>query len=427
MYVHLQRWPLLLAFASALLLFYSGTANAKETVLEPQPSPALRALITETLQSNPGVLSVRAAVNAAAARVRGADQPLYNPELELAADQAETRTGTVGLSQAIDWADKRGARTGVASAELSAQRAAYDAARQKLVGELISALANYHTADAIHQLASQRMSLMQRFLDLAEQRQRAGDLSQVELNLAKLAHTQTVLQLSQATSNLSDARQSLVAVTGKTSLEWPALPSDIPELNAFDAASLLNELPELNVYKAQVNAARAAMELRNRERSADPKIGIRTGKEWIYRNNNDESFGATGLTLSVPLYVRNTFKAEVEAANEDLIQAQALLQERYLRVQSQLLSSAERFRLSRNAWNAWLSTGQSSISSQVTLLERIWQSGEMSTTDYLVQLQQALATRTDALSVQGRLWTAWADWLVSSGQMTTWLGEDNAQ
>ncbi len=427
MYAHLQRWPLLLSLASTLLLFCSGAVNAEKTIIELPPSPILRSLINETLQNNPGIRSARAAVNAAAARVHGADQPLYNPELELAADQAETRTGTVGLSQAIDWVDKRGARTDVASAELSAQRAEYDAARQKLIGELISALANYHTADAIHQLANQRMSLMQRFLDLAEQRQRAGDLSQVELNLAKLAHTQTVLQLSQITSNLSDAMQSLVAVTGKADQQWPALPSDIPALNEFDTASLLNGLPEINMYKARVNAAHAAMELRNRERSADPKIGLRAGKEWIYRNNNDESFGATGLTLSVPLYVRNTFKAEVDAANEDLIQAQALLQERYLRAQTQLLSSAERFRLSRAAWNAWLRTGQPSISSQVALLERIWQSGEMSTTDYLVQLQQTLETRADALSVQGRLWTAWADWLVSSGQMTTWLGEDNAQ
>jgi cobalt-zinc-cadmium efflux system outer membrane protein len=63
----------------------------------------------------------------------------------------------------------------------------------------------------------------------------------------------------------------------------------------------------------------------------------------------------------------------------------------------------------------------------VSLLERIWQAGEMSTADYLVQLNQTLDTRTNALEVQGRLWTAWADWLVASGQADAWLGQSKAQ
>ena len=97
-------------------------------------TPALRQLLGETLENNPGVQATRSAVEAAEARMRGADQPLYNPELELDAEQAETRAATLGLSQAIDWADKRGARTSVAGAELDRARAEYVTARQQLAG-----------------------------------------------------------------------------------------------------------------------------------------------------------------------------------------------------------------------------------------------------------------------------------------------------
>ncbi len=416
-------WPVLVRLLNTLLLFAAvGTAAAQDTSVTLPATPALRNLIGETLGKNPGIQAARAAVEAAEARVRGADQPLYNPELALDAEQAETRAATLGLSQAIDWADKRGARTGVAGAELDQVRAEYAIVRQQLTGELLAALGRYHAAADVQRLAQQRLELMQRFLELAEKRRRAGDLNQVELDLARLAHTQATLQLSRTASDLAESEQSLAAVTGEPRRDWPALPGDLPALADIDADTLLANLPALRVEQGRVGAARAAVTLRTRERRPDPTLGIRAGQERGFRNGNDDAYGVVGLTLSIPLYVRNDFRAEVETAGAELIQAEQSLQDRYRRARAQLLSAAERYRLSRGAWQGWLSTGQASLGSQVELLERLWQAGEMSTTDYLVQLNQTLDTRIDALEVQGRLWSAWADWLVASGQADAWLG-----
>ncbi|MBZ0070141.1 MAG: TolC family protein [Gammaproteobacteria bacterium] len=423
-----MQWPVLLRLLSTLLLFAAvGAATAQDNPITKPATPALRQLIGETLDQNPGVQAARAAVEAAEARVRGADQPLYNPELGLDAEQAETRTGTLGLSQAIDWADKRGARTEVAGAELDRVRAEYAAVRQQLAGELLGALGRYHTAADLQDLAQQRLELMQRFLDLAEKRRQAGDLNQVELDLARLAHTQATLQLSQTASDLAEAEQGLAAITGEPRREWPLLPADLPALQTVDADALLRNLPALRVEQGRVSAARSTVTLRNRERRADPTIGVRAGQERTFRNGNDDDYGAVGLTLSIPLYVRNSFRAEVQAAGAELTQAEQSLQDNYRRARAQLLSAADRYRLSRGAWQAWLQTGQASLGSQVELLERIWRAGEMSTADYLVQLNQTLDTRSDALDVQGRLWTAWADWLVASGQADTWLGQSDAR
>lgn len=423
-----MQWPVLLRLLSTILLFAAaGTTGAQDNPTTVPASPALRQLIGETLDQNPGVQAARAAVQAAEARGRAADRPLYNPGLEVDADQAETRTGTVGLSQAIDWADKRGARTGVADAELDRVRAEYAAVRQQLAGELLGALGRYHTAADLQDLAQQRLELMQRFLDLAEKRRQAGDLSQVELDLARLARTQATLQLSQMASDLAAAEQALAAVTGEPRREWPLLPADLPALQTLDADALLTNLPALRAQQARVGAARATVTLRTRERRPDPTVGVRAGQERAFRNGNDDAYGVAGLTLSIPLYVRNSFRAEVQAAGAELTQAEQSLQDNYRRARAQLLSAADRYRLSRGAWRAWLQTGQASLGSQVSLLERIWQAGEMSTADYLVQLNQTLDTRSDALDVQGRLWTAWADWLVASGQADTWLDQSDAR
>lgn len=428
MYTLRMQWPVLVRLLSILLSFAAiGAAVAQDEPTTLRTSPALRQLIGETLDQNPGVQAARAAVEAAEARARGADQPLYNPQLELDAEQAETRTGTLGLSQSIDWADKRGARTAVAGAELDNARAEYAAVRQQLAGELIAALGRFHTATATQRLAQQRQELMQRFLDLAEQRRRAGDINQVELDLARLAHTQATLQLSQVASDQSEAEQALAAITGGPRRDWPLLPGDLPALQTVDVDALLRNLPALRAQQARVGAAQSTITLRRRERRPDPTIGVRAGQERAFRNGSDDAYSVVGLTLSIPLYVRNNFSAEVEAAGAEQTQAEQALQDAYRRARAQLLSAAERYRLGRGAWVAWQDSGQASLGSQVTLLERIWRAGEMSTADYLVQINQTLDTRLNALEVQGRLWTTWADWLVASGQIDTWIDGADAR
>lgn len=382
---------------------------------ETRMAPALPAFVRTVLEDNPRLQAARAAVDAAQAGTRAAGQPLYNPELEIGAEQAESDTTSIGVRQAIDWADKRGARHGIAVFETEAARAEFEATRQQLTAELLTALGRYHSADALDRLAQQRADLMQRFLALAEKRRRAGDLNQVELDLARLAHTQSLLQQAQASAERTDAEQALVAVTGAARQAWPALPERLPEPASFDAQTVLDGLPELQVQRARVAAARSTVTLRQREQRPDPSLGLRGGREG--------SEGLVGLSLSIPLYVRNDFRAETQAANAQLIEAQQTGQDAYRRAQARLTSAAARYRVTHDAWAAWEHSGQPSLSSQLALLERLWQAGELSTADYLLQLNQTLETRASALELRGQLWRSWFDWLAASGRFDGWLND----
>jgi cobalt-zinc-cadmium efflux system outer membrane protein len=132
---------------------YKAASSSKST------RPALAAFVREVLDSNPGVQAAEAAVNTAQALTHAASRPLYNPELEVQAERAIENTGALGLSQTIDWADKRAAPTQVTSFDQTAARARVAAVRQRLAGKILSALNRFWTAKPLLRLAERRLSL----------------------------------------------------------------------------------------------------------------------------------------------------------------------------------------------------------------------------------------------------------------------------
>jgi len=408
--------PALVAWLLVIFPWLAAGAPAGPAEGEPNQDAALTALVSETLTDNPRVQAAAAALAAAGARERGAGRAVYNPALELDVEEAGVQTASIGISQTIDWAGKRGARSAVATAERESYAAELASARQALASELLSALNKFHTRHELGLLSRRRTELTQRFLSLASRRHRAGDLPLVELNLAQLTAMQARMLQAQAGAARAGALQELVALVGNVRSAWPVFPDEPPELapGRPDVGSLLVRLPALRAQRARVDAAGAAVQLKRRERQPDPTIALRGGRE--------DSEDLVGLTLSIPLFVRNDYSAEVDASSEESIGAERQLQEMARRARSRLLFAAERYHLTRNAWMEWRQAGDISLLSQTGLLQRLWQAGELSTTDYLLQLTQSLDTQASALELRGKLWQGWIDWLAASGQVDDWLG-----
>ena len=377
--------------------------------------PALSRWISDVLSRNPEVQAAQAAVNAAGGRLRAADQPLFNPELKFEHESSDIDTTTGGISQTIDWSGKREARTGVAQSGQVAAAAELRARRQALATELLRTLADWQAADAIARISDKQRDLMTRFARLAEQRRQAGDLGQVELDLAHLAAADAAFQQSNANESRIRAQQAVTALTGNGQANWPVLTSTLPELDLerMDVDRLLADLPALQAALARVAAARASVQLSIREKRPDPTIGIRVGKE--------DSDTLTGITLSVPLFVRNTFSAEVDVANAELTQAQREAASLYQQARTDVVSTSQVYRNAIRAWKTWEASGAPRLSQRTELLDRLWRAGELSTTDYLVQLKQTLETEVSATEQHGRMWRAWADWLAASGRIAQWL------
>jgi len=395
----------------ACLLFAAVTAAEQPTVAD----PLLSGWVGNVVLNNQEIQAARAAVEVAAGQLRAADQPLFNPELEFEHESSEVDTTSGGISQTIDWSDKRSARSSVAGFELENAQAEFLARRQQLATELLLALADWHTATAIVHIDKRQTELMTRFADLAEQRRKAGDLGQIELDLAHLAAADAGFAQANADEALIRAEQTLAALTGTGVSVRPAFTLPLPDIDPqqLDVEQLLDNLPSVRAASARISAARASVRLKRLEQRPDPTVGFRMGKE--------DSDTLTGLTVSVPLYVRNSFSAEVDVASAGLVEAERAAASLMQQARANLLAAAEIYRNAHRAWKHWEASGASRLGQRTDLLDRLWRAGELNTTDYLVQMKQALDTEISAMEQRGRMWQAWAGWLAASGLVDRWL------
>ncbi|MFW2438129.1 MAG: TolC family protein [Arenicellales bacterium] len=374
----------------------------------------LTVLISGILPTHPRLLSARSALHAAVTRQQAAERPLYNPELEIDTENTDINTSVLQLSQTIDSGGQRKARTRIADAELEAARATFELAEQSLLNDLLTALADEQSGRKIAKLATEGLELMREFADIAQRRYKAGDLTQVETDLAQLAYNEALMTNAQAMSAAATARERLIALYQMSPSATPDLPETLPvpelpvSLDAF-----ISELPVMREATHQLNAARENVSLRIGKRSWEPTVAIRGGRE------DEESL--VGLTLSLPLKIRNNQKAQVETARQVLAQTQQTLRQEQRNVKAQVLSSTERYRLLLTAFHAWQKNGRSHVLRQLKLIKRLWQSGDMSTTDYLVQLKQALETQASGIELRNTLWRSSFEWMNDTASIDNWL------
>ncbi len=409
-----------LAITLPVMAWSDGDAvPAGEPMIETYTDPALIAFVQSVVETNPGVRASRAALEASKALESAAARPLYNPEIEADYESAVDKTWSVGIGQTFDWGSKREARGLVASSERQAIAAQYLATRRTVTIELLSGLARYQTGTERDALGTERVQVMRDFTDLAQRRFDAGDLNQVEADLALLAYTDAQIKKATAATNLAEARQIVRNLTTNASPDqWPSIETRLPRIpTVTDPQALVLALPEVMAAQRRVDAANALLELRKREQRPDPTVSLRGGRE--------DSTNLIGVNLSIPLYVRNRFQFETRAAAAERDQAQQVMDDLMRRAYARYISASERYEYSREAWQGWEQAGQISLQRQGKLLQRLWEAGELSTTDFLVQLRQNLDTRESALELRQTMWRAWFEWLAASGQVDKWLGLEN--
>ncbi len=381
-------------------------------------APILSAFIKQVWAESPAVQGARAEVDAAQARSEGADQPLHNPSLGLDAERTDINTSSIGLTQTLDWSDKQGALVSVAQQEQRVRLAALQEVRRSTALETLNALAGFFTAREMRDLARHRAELMKAMAEAAAQRQAAGDVTALDVTLAQVAWSEAQMSQATAESALAEAGAALQAVSGllqsASDEQWPSLPTDFaPAPAEIDKAGFAS-LPILAMLRSRMAVARARVNLAQKEGRVDPTFGIRAGKE--------DSETLLGVSLEIPLFVRNNFKAAVRAASHDAIVEEQAYRDAYRRAQAQLMGALARHQNTNRAWHTWLAGGQQAQREQMSLLDQLWNAGELSVTEYLVQAKQNIDTQEAAVSLLGENQRAHFAWLAASNQVERWLG-----
>jgi outer membrane protein, heavy metal efflux system len=410
----------------AVCLLYAAMLTAAPVSHSSPPVAALPAsptslplqeAVRRIWQASPEVQAAQAERDASRARARAAAQPLYNPSLSFDAENADVNRRTAGVSLALDLSGKRRARAGQGEAELLAAEAAYELLRRDVATRWLKAWSTAALAARQSALGRRRLALMERFDELAAQRLEVGDISSPERDLAGLALGEAQVQQATLAGNEAAARAALTAISGDQRTAWPPLPNGMLPAAGSVAPLPVEDMPELRQALARQASAEAAVQVARRARIPDPTLSL-TGGQVRSGPRTDQ---VIGVSVSIPLPVLNTGRAEVDAARAEVDASAAGVQSRQFALRAGLQEAQARYAALHGAVEAFRSGRAAAFEDRTTLLEKLWRAGEIGTSDYLVQLKQSLDTALSGQELESQAWLAWFDYLAAAGRLTDWL------
>jgi cobalt-zinc-cadmium efflux system outer membrane protein len=179
----------------------------------------------------------------------------------------------------------------------------------------------------------------------------------------------------------------------------------------------VSERPELRQASAEQARLDAGVNVARRARIPDPTVSLTGGRV----RSGTRSDPVIGISVSLPLPVLNTGRAEIAAAQADADAAWASRQAAAWQSEAGLRQSATTYRSLRATAESLRKAGVDAPGARAALLERLWQAGELDTSDYLVQLKQSLDTTLSVISLESQAWQAWFDYVAAAGRLPDWL------
>jgi outer membrane protein TolC len=373
--------------------------------------------LANQINQHPDIIAEKEIMNAVFSMAEGSKQPLYNPELETGYERdGDDNNFDVGITQTIDWWDKKEARTQQANFSLTQASKRFNYLVQEKTAQALQALITWRTAKKQATIAMLQEEQLGTLLDLVTQRQNAGDLGQVDAEL-------TYLSLSQMLNNTAQAQVKLKQATAKVRELLPDWSPDrqvVPEqglmINNYQASTQLQQEwlmlhPLVLAAKANWQVMKGEAQLALLDTKAEPTFGIKAGQ-----SENDL---LVGVSFSMPLNIRNDFSAQARAVNQQAIAAEAQFRSVVRKQRFAMQASSDTLLTFKQSYSRWKKLMQGRGKRSEDLLEKQWQSGDMSTTEYLLALQQRAIGLNAGIELQSQFKLSQIDWLLQIGQINT--------
>ncbi|MDP3562525.1 MAG: TolC family protein [Legionellaceae bacterium] len=393
--------------------------NSSESRLRVKHDGSLAHFIHEVFLQNPGIQAAEANLYAQRAREVASGKPLYNPNLVAQVQYAIEDQSFLGFSQTIDWSNKRKARHAVGVANLFVARAQLRLQKLKLATEVIDALSAYAIQSKLVALEKERVRLLKNFAKLTRDRFKKGDIPRVDVDLALLALSQSITQLATVEIRKSLVLQTLRAKSGLFLNKWPDLSAHLASLVTDEEKmkQFACNYPSIIVLRDSFMSAQARSKWADRQRNPDPTLGLQGGTS--KEKSNKQLL--INLTLNVPMYVRNNYQAEAQAAKFDAMRAHEQYAQGLYQIKANIKTSAERYQMLYEAVQNWYDVSKEPLTEGMVLIERLWNVGEITTMDYILQLKTRVDSQIAGVELEGQEWHAWIEWLHFSGQLLPWL------
>lgn len=201
-------------------------------------------------------------------------------------EAGSVRESEAALSWPIWLPGQRQSRLDAADAEIRAARAAVDAARLRLAGELRDSGGAVLAQEAELRQAELEVRLLQSLAEDVERRVHAGDLARSDAMGARAELLQAQVNQQSAAQRLQLARDRWQLLTGLAAVPPPGSPG----------SAGAGEHPEIVAAAARVERARRRLEAVEKTRREPPEVGVSVRRE----TDNTGSASSLGVSLRVP-------------------------------------------------------------------------------------------------------------------------------
>ena len=367
------------------------------------------------LKQHPNLQADFQQLQSATASVRAAGQSLYNPNLESSIEkEGDANNFSIGLSQTFDINDQQQAQHSAALLTLVAQQQRLQLTYLQLVEQTLIALINWRSSKAAFQLAQQQEQQLERLVTVVKRRRAAGEVGLLDEQLALYSLSEILNQTAQQASAYADAKLAVQALLPTWHEDGQLTPEQLLSgIKLTTDTENVVQHPQLLLVKSQWQQQRQQVKVIKAERAVKPTIGLVAGK------NGDDNL--VSVSFSMPLNIVNNFSDEYQAAEFMVMSKEAEYQALKRTMTFQAQASKEVMQAYAQRVKRWQSINQANADSSLTLIEQQWQSGDISTAEYLTMRQQRISGLLAGIEIVQQSQLASVNWLTQSGQLSHYI------
>lgn len=394
-----------LALSIGVVMLTSTSASAYEA------SRLSSEWLTQQINKHPDIISANENMNAVFSSVKDAKLPLYNPELASEFERGGANNKfTVGVNQTVDWWDKRSLNTRQADFRAIKATKQFEYLVQQKLAQALSALIMWQSTTHKAQLAFAQERQLDTLLEIVSKRQKAGDLGQVDVQLAYLNQSQLLnesakvqAQLKQATATLNELLPDWTPSMAMLSADGFGISNTALSDEQIEQHPLIAQArAQWKVEQTQANQASLAAK-------ADPTFGVNVGK-----NAGDN---VIGLSFSMPLNVRNNYDDRVAMFRQQANAAQANYHAVFRQQKFQIKANTDILHSNKRYLARWQQLMNGRAETSANVLQKQWEIGDFNTADYLMALQQRTQGLYAGIELKTTFRISEVEWLLSAGKI----------
>jgi cobalt-zinc-cadmium efflux system outer membrane protein len=376
-------------FAAALLL-HSVSASAEQIEID------LPAAIERAHKAAPVAVSARGEVEISRGAAIGASVPfLNNPEVEAGIGPrligGRPIDAEIRVEQNLEpW--RRDARRRLARAGVAMTTAEMQATLRDLDFEVVSAFYEGLFAQRTAELAKHGEEFARRASEAADRRRKAGEVTDLDANLARTAHGRARSATRAAESQRAGVVGRLAALIGATPGDTIVLRGDLKAALAPDVAALQSAVanrPDVRVLDTEGLVARTERD--QARASGRPELSV-----WAsYHREDTDSIVLGGLRLTLPMWNRAQGDKAAAVARERRARE---TRDATVRVgERQVVDAVAAYTSARDAVAVFETDVAPLLDDSEQLLQKTIDAGQIAVSDYLVARQEILNGRREYL------------------------------